>query len=96
MDKLRNIFGNTHHAPYAVFSKASKTHNNGMKLEFIKPSDCKMWGKAIQLLRVLHLKDALTECVASKAFRDLKPFAIVGEVLLQGFWDLLWYVCKVL
>jgi hypothetical protein len=80
-----------------VFSKASKTHNNGKKLEFIKPSDCRMGGEAIQLLRVLRLKNALTECVASKAFRDMKQFAIVGEVLLhEGFWDLLWYVCKAL
>jgi len=56
-----------------------------------------MGGELIQLLRVLRLKDALTECVASKAFQDLKHFAIVGEVLLhEGFWDLLWYVCKAL
>jgi len=56
-----------------------------------------MGGELIQLLRVLRLKDALTECVASKAFRELKNFAIVGEVLLhEGFWDLLWYVCKAL
>ena len=54
-----------------------------------------MGGKAIQLLRVLWLKNALTECVASKVFRELKQFAIVGEVLLhEGFWDLIWYVCK--
>ena len=56
-----------------------------------------MGGELIQLLRVLRLKDALTECVASKAFRELKRFAVVGEVLLhEGFWDLLWYVCKAL
>jgi len=56
-----------------------------------------MGGELIQLLRVLRLKDALTECVASKALRELKNFAIVGEVLLhEGFWDLLWYVCKAL
>ena len=56
-----------------------------------------MGGELIQLLRVLRLKDALTECVASKAFQELKNFAIVGEVLLhEGFWDLLWYVCKAL
>jgi hypothetical protein len=56
-----------------------------------------MGGELIQLLRVLRLKDALTECVASKAFRELKRFAVMGEVLLhEGFWDLLWYVCKAL
>jgi hypothetical protein len=56
-----------------------------------------MGGEVIQLLRVLRLKNALTECVASKAFRELKKFAIVGEVLLhEGFWDLMWYVFKAL
>ena len=56
-----------------------------------------MGGELIQLLRVLRLKDALTECVASRAFREMKNFAIVGEVQLhEGFWDLLWYVCKAL
>jgi hypothetical protein len=95
--KLCNIFGNTHHAPYVVFAKASKNHNNGKKLELVKPSDCGIGSEAIQLLRLLWLKNALTECVASKAFQDLKQFAIVGEVLLhEGFWDLLWYVCKAL
>jgi hypothetical protein len=56
-----------------------------------------MGGEAIQILRVLWLKNALTECVASKAFLDLKQFAIVGAVLLhERFCDLLWYVCKAL
>lgn len=41
------------------------------------------------------VKDALTECVASKAFRDTEQFAVICEVLLhKGFWDLLWHVCK--
>ena len=95
--KIWSIFGNTRHAPYAVFAKATKNHNNGKKLEFIKPSACRMWGEAMQLLRVLWLKNALTECVASKAFQELKQFAIVGEVLLHdGFWDLMQYVCEAL
>ena len=44
-------------------------------------------GEAIQLLRVLHLKDAVTKCVASKVFKNLKE---------EDFWDLLWYACKAL
>jgi hypothetical protein len=75
--------------------KASRTHNNGKKLELIQPSDCRMGVKAIQLLRALRKKNALTECVVSKAFRDMKQFAVVCEVLLhEGIWDLLLYVCK--
>ncbi len=66
-----------------------------VRLEFIRPSACRLGGEAIQLLRVLRLKDALTECVPSKAFRELKQFAIVGEILLhEGFLDLMWCVCK--
>ena len=41
------------------------------------------------------VKDALTQCFASTAFRDMKQSAVMGEVLLhEGFWDLLWHVCK--
>jgi hypothetical protein len=82
-NQLCSIFGKIHHTPYEEFLMASKTHNNGKKLEFIKPSDCRMGDKAVQLLRVLRLKNALTECVASKAFRDMKQFAILREVLLH-------------
>ena len=45
-----------------------------------------MEGEAIRLLRVLRLKDALAECVASKPSRMI--------VLHERFEDLLWYVCK--
>lgn len=35
--------------------------------------------------------------VISKAFKDMKQFAIVGDILLnEGFWDLLWYMCTIL
>jgi hypothetical protein len=47
----------------------------------------------MQLLRILILKNDLSECVASKAFsfRDMKQFAVESEVLLhEGFWDLLY------
>jgi hypothetical protein len=70
--------------------KASKAHNNGKRLEFIKLYDCRMEGKAIELLRILRLRDALTECVVSKAFHDMAEFDIIGEILLsEGFGDLL-------
>ncbi len=59
--------------------------------------DCRVGSNAIQLLRVVRSKNALTKCVASKAFRDIMQFTILGEVLLnKGCWDLLWYFCKML
>ena len=83
------------HAPYAVFANASKAHNNGRMLEFMKPSECRMGGVAIQLLRVLRLRETLAECVASKAFCDLKKFKDVADIVMnERYWDLLYAVCK--
>lgn len=89
------MFGNVRHAPYAVFSNASRAHNNGRQLEFMKPSECRMGGVAIQLLRVLCLRETLAECVASKAFRDLKKFKNVADIVMnERYWDLHYAVCK--
>ncbi len=56
-----------------------------------------MVDKAIQLVRDLRLKNTLTECVASRAFRYTKQCGIMGEVMTNaGFWGLLWNVCKIL
>ena len=38
---LRNIFGSTIHATTSMFNKYSNIHNRGIKVEFIKPSDCR-------------------------------------------------------
>ena len=56
---LRNVFGSTRHAPHAVFKKISKVHNNGRILQFIEPSECRRGGEALQLLRILRLKDTI-------------------------------------
>ena len=66
-------------------------------LEFMKPSECRMGSVVIQLLRVLCLRETLAECVASKAFRDLKKFKDVANIVMNEryYWDLHYAVSKV-
>ncbi len=60
--------------PQAVFKKISKVHNNGMVLQLIEPSECRRGGKALQLLRILQLKDTVMEMMTSKVFIECKNF----------------------
>ena len=54
-----------------------------------------MGGVAIQLFRVLRLRETLAECVASKAFCDLKKYRDVADIIMnERYWDLLYAVCK--
>ncbi len=54
-----------------------------------------MGGVAIQLLRVLRLRETLAECVVSKAFRDLKKFKSVADIVMnERYWELHYAVCK--
>ena len=93
--QLRNVFGSTCHAPHAVFKKISKVHNNGRVLQFIEPSECRMGGEALQLLRILRLKDTIMEAVMSKVFVECKKFHFIGQIVKHdGFWDLLLAICN--
>jgi hypothetical protein len=93
--QLRNVFGSTRHAPHAVFKKISKVHNNGRILQFIEPSECRMGGEALQLLRILRLKDTIMESVMSKVFIECKKFHFIGQIVKHdGFWDLLLAICQ--
>ena len=95
--KLRNIFGSTRHVTTAIFNKLSKKHNKGIRIGFIKPSDCRMAGHRIALLRVLRLKDALQATVTSTEFKELKVFTTISYVLLQDeFWQYLFVMCRAL
>ena len=54
-----------------------------------------MGGVSIQLLQVLRLRETLAECVASKAFCDLKKFKNVADIVMnERYWDLHYAVCK--
>ena len=92
------MFGAQRHAPRSLFRRVSKVHNNGRELTFIKPSDCRMGGQCIALLRVLRLKEPLDECFASKVFLDLgNRFTPLRDVVkVEEFWDLLYAVCQLL
>jgi len=52
--KVCNIFGSVRHSPSAMFKKYSRAHNKGVYIGFIKPSECRMAGEHIALLRLLR------------------------------------------
>jgi hypothetical protein len=63
--QVRHVFGGAHYAPHALFVRFSKMHNNGHVLLFLRPSECRMGGFALNVLE---------ECTASKMFLDSKKF----------------------
>jgi len=72
--KVRNIFGSVRHSPSAMFKKYTRLHNKGIHLGFIKPSECRMAGEHIALLRLMRLKNALRATITSKEFIELRVF----------------------
>ena len=95
--KVRNIFGSTRHSPKAIFEKYSRQHNKGIFLGFIKPSECRMAGEHIALLRLLRLKDALRSTIMSKEFIDLRIFHADCNVLMNpDFWNVLFVMARAL
>ena len=54
-----------------------------------------MGGKAIQLLRVHWLKDALSEAVNCKVFLETKKIHFVGYIFRkEEFWEFLFAICQ--
>ncbi len=79
--QLREIFGSVRHAPHAVFRKISKVHTYGKTLLLIEPSECRMGGEALKLIRVLLLKDIIMEATMSKVFVEEKKFHFIREIV---------------
>ena len=80
-----------------MFKKYSRLHNKGIAVGFIKPSECRMAGEHIALLRLLRLKNALQATITSKEFMDLKVFHSVTQILLNPeFWKYLYVMCRAL
>jgi len=95
--KLRNIFGSVRHIPKAIFETHSKQHNRGVYLGFIKPSECRMAGEHIGLLRLLRLKNALRSTIMSREWIDLRIFHSDCVILMNPeFWKLLFVMCRAL
>ena len=93
--KLRGIFGGARHATTCMFEAASKKHNGGKYIGFINPSECRMGGAQICLLRLLRLKDVLREVVNSRQFLDLKLHKAEAYIIkLDSFWDLVFAFCR--
>jgi hypothetical protein len=96
-ERVRNIFGLVRHAPSAMFKKYTRLHNNGVHLGFIKPSECRMAGKHIAILRLLRLKNALLSTINSKEFIELRGFQSVCQVLMNpDFWKWTFVMCRAL
>jgi hypothetical protein len=95
--KVRNIFGSVRHSPSAMFKKYSHAHNKGVYIGFINPSECRMAGEHIALLRLLRLRNALRATITSKEFLDLRVFHTVMSVLNDPeFWTWLFVMCRAL
>ena len=83
--------------PQGNFEQHSRQHNHGIYLGFIKPSECKMAGANIGLLRLLWLKNALRSTIMSKEWIDLRIFYADNAILMNlEFWKLLFVICGAL
>ena len=95
--ECRNIWGGVRHVPSAIFKEHSRRHNGGVNLGFIKPSECRMAGEHIALLRLLRLKDALKSTVTSAEFLALNDFKVPAAVIgNDNFWKYLFLMCRAL
>lgn len=93
--KLRNIFGSTRHFHGSLFKKVSREHNKGRLVTFIKPSECRMAGEIISILRVHRLGDVLKNTCTCPAFVQVGEFTDVSLLLLRdSFWDFLFKLCR--
>lgn len=78
-----------------MFEAESKRHHGGKYVGFINPSECRMGGGQICLLRLLRLKGVLQAVVNSKQFTDLKLHAGVAYILkCNNFWDVVFAFCQ--
>ena len=95
--QCRNIWGAVRHTPSAIFKHHTKLHNNGRHVGFIKPSECRMAGEHIALLRLLRLKNALRATITSKEFVELRVFPKQCAILMgDDFWKYLFAMCHAL
>jgi hypothetical protein len=95
--RVWNIFGSVRHSPWAMFKKYSRQHNHGVYLGFTKPSECRMAGEHIAILRLLRLKNALLSIISSKELIDLCVFHSVCQVLMNpDFWKWAFVMCHAL
>ena len=71
--KAYSVFGSgSMHAPYAIFQKYSKKHNEGRNIGLMRVSDTRMGGHAMAFQRLLRLKEPLQETIESPDFIKLK------------------------
>lgn len=77
------LFGSgSMHAPYAMFHKYSKQHNEGKSIGLIRAAGTRMAGNIIVLLRLMRLKPALINTITSSEFTKLKVSLIKYSYLI--------------
>jgi hypothetical protein len=92
--RVRNIFGADRHSPSVMFKKYSRQHNHGVHLGFVKPSECRMAGEHIAILRLIRLNNVLMTTILSKEFIELCVFNSVCQVLMNpDFWKWAFVMC---
>ena len=64
-----------------IFKKHARFFNNGVDLNLIQPSECRMAGEVFQFMCVLQLKEALQATTRDKVFVDYKRFGFVAEII---------------
>ena len=84
-----------------MFRKYTRKHNKGIFVGFIKPSECRMGGELISLLRLLRLKDALRSTINSKEFLNLNNFkeeccVLNNDNFWMYFWCVVFCICTML
>jgi len=72
------VFGSgSMHAPYAIFHKYARHHNQGRPIGLIRAADTRMGGHLIAMMRFLRLQSALQNAVTSVEFVDLSKVSFI-------------------
>jgi len=72
------VFGSgSMHAPYAIFHKYARHHNQGRPIGLIRAADTRMGGHLIAMMRFLCLQSALQNAVTSVEFVDLSKVSFI-------------------
>jgi Protein of unknown function (DUF 659) len=77
------VFGSgAMHAPYWIFQKYSKQHNNGRNIGLIRAAGTRMAGQAIVMIRFLRLKNAIISTINSAEFIKTKVSKLINCIKL--------------
>lgn len=78
---LCNIVGSTRHTPWSILASYVKVHKDGGNIVFITPSEFRMVGEFLHLLKIYRMKDAIMEMIHDKVFLEQKKLLFVYKVV---------------